>query len=62
MSERNRDDAADQRQRRGPEKSRARLVSPRAEALGSGRQYRWTERAEDPFDMGRYWEIYAGTD
>jgi hypothetical protein len=45
-----------------PNRKKSKLSSPRADAFGSGRQFRWTETADDPFDKGKYWDIYSGTD
>ena len=62
MGDYDRDDSDGQGQRRSPTSGRTKLSSPRADAIGSGRQYRWTETAEDPFDKGKYWDIHNGTD
>ena len=48
--------------RQTPPSRQAKLSSPRADAFCTGRQFRWTETADDPFDKGKYWEIYGGTD
>lgn len=45
-----------------PTRKKSKLSSPRADAFGSGRQFRWTEAADDPFDKSKYWDIYSGTD
>jgi hypothetical protein len=62
-----RDDSDGQGQRQPPTNRRTKLSSPRADAFVSGRQYRWTETADDPFDKGpfdkgKYWDIHNGTD
>ena len=62
MSDRDRDDSNQRGQRRSQTNRQGKLSSPRADAFGSGRQYRWTETADDPFDKGRYWDIHNGTD
>ena len=62
MSDPVRDDSDRPGDRKTPTSKQTTLSSPRAEAFGSGRQFRWTETADDPFDKGKYWEIYAGTD
>ena len=62
MGDFDRDDSDGQGQRQSPTSRRTKLSSPRADAFGSGRQYRWTETADDPFDKGKYWDIHNGTD
>ena len=62
MSEPFRDDDERSGDRQTPTRKKTRISSPRADAIGSGRQYRWSETAEDPFDKGKYWDIYGGTD
>lgn len=62
MSDPMRDDDDRSGDRQTPTKKKTRISSPRADAFGSGRQYRWTETTEDPFDKSKYWEIYGATD
>jgi hypothetical protein len=61
MSDPVRDDDDRSGDRETPTSKKSRLSSPRADAFGRGRQFRWTEIG-DPFDKGKYWEIYSGTD
>jgi len=62
MRDCDRDDSYGQGQHQPPTSRRTKLSSPRADAFGSGRQYRWPETAEVPFDKGKYWDIHNGTD
>ncbi len=45
-----------------PTSKQTTFSSPRADAFGNGRQFRWSETTEAPFDKGKYWDIYGGTD
>jgi hypothetical protein len=62
MNDTVRDDDDRPGDRKSPKQKQAKLSSPRADAFGNGRQFRWTETADDPFDKGKYWDIYDGTD
>jgi len=62
MSDPVQDDAGRLGGRQTPPSRQTKLSSPRADAFGNGRQFLWTETADDPFDKGKYWEFYDGTD